>query len=107
MLLQKGGTALIMASQNGHLEVVQLLFREGKCNPHLKDKVNACTERPFAPLLLKLGSQYSELVGIKPLIYSVKLSCLSSEQIYIISHDIALYAVQDATLIHGLYTIPK
>ncbi len=44
MLHQNRGTPLIMASQNGHLEVVQLLYREGKCNPHLKDEVSMCTD---------------------------------------------------------------
>ena len=71
MLHQKGGTPLIMASQNGHLEVVQLLYREGKCNPHLKDEVSMCTEWPFAPLLLDVVfNWHTEPVGNRVLIKS-------------------------------------
>ena len=44
-IVQNGSTPLILASVNGHLEVAQLLFREGKCNPHLKDNVSACTDQ--------------------------------------------------------------
>ena len=72
MLHQKGGTPLIMASQNGHLEVVQLLYREGKCNPHLKDEVSMRTDQPFAPLLLDVVSyQHTEPVGYRVLIKPV------------------------------------
>lgn len=49
ILLQNGSTALLMASQSGHIQVAELLFREGKCDPHLKNEV-IVTERPFTYL---------------------------------------------------------
>ena len=57
VLLQNGATALLMASQNGHLQLAEFLLRDGKCDPHIKDKVSACMlifDLPFSPMPLDL-----------------------------------------------------
>ena len=41
LLLQEGLTAILLASANGYVELAQILFRKGKCDPHLKDRVSA------------------------------------------------------------------
>ena len=108
MLHQKGGTPLIMASQNDHLEVVQLLYREGKCNPHLKDEVSMRTNQSFAPLLLDVVSyQHTEPVGyrvlIKPVISLIwskhthndsRLCCTRSYIFHIIHVFTVLYCLE-------------
>ena len=68
MLLQDGITALLLASVNGFLEIAQLLFREGKCDPHLKDNVSAS----FALLFHLLVTYQATLI----LAHSFTFSCI-------------------------------